>query len=61
MAKFTRAHLLLTLQLQIGNLNYVSESEGKGKEDYEIGLLGRNQKEQDNKELKIVYEKSQSI
>ncbi|MCL4365888.1 hypothetical protein M1437_01545 [Patescibacteria group bacterium] len=40
---------------QPGILNYVSEEEGQGKEDYEIGLLGRNQKEQDSQELKVVY------
>lgn len=40
---------------QPGILNYVSEDEGKGKEDYEIGLLGRNQKEQDSQKLKVVY------
>ncbi len=44
---------------QPGILNYVSEDEGKGKEDYEIGLIGRNQKEQDSKELKIVYVNNQ--
>ncbi len=40
---------------QPGILNYVSEDEGKGREDYEIGLLGRNKKEQDSKELKVAY------
>lgn len=40
---------------QPGILNYVSEDEGNGKEDYEIGLIGRNKKERDSKELKIVY------
>ncbi len=40
---------------QPGILNYVSEDEGSEKEDYEIGLIGRNQKEQDGKELKIIY------
>lgn len=40
---------------QPGILNYVSEEEGQGKEDYEIGILGRNQKEQDSQELKVVY------
>lgn len=40
---------------QPGILNYVSENEGAGKEDYEIGLIGRNQKKLDAKELKIVY------
>ncbi|MBI2338415.1 hypothetical protein HYU95_04495 [Candidatus Daviesbacteria bacterium] len=40
---------------QPGILNYVPEDEGRGKEDYELGLLGRNQKEQDSKELKIIY------
>lgn len=40
---------------QPGILNYVSEDEGRGKENYEIGLLGRNKKEQDSKELKIIY------
>lgn len=40
---------------QPGILNYVSEDEGREEEDYEIGLLGRNKKEQDSKELKIIY------
>ncbi|MBI2593945.1 hypothetical protein HYW44_04880 [Candidatus Daviesbacteria bacterium] len=40
---------------QPGILNYVSEDEGEDKEDYEIGLIGRNKKEQDLKELKIIY------
>ena len=40
---------------QPGILNYVSENEGKGMEDFEIGLLGRNKKEQDSKELQIAY------
>lgn len=40
---------------QPGILNYVSKEEGREKEDYEIGLLGRNQKEQDTKELKVIY------
>lgn len=40
---------------QPGVLNYVFEDEGKEKEDYEIGLLGRNKKEQDSKELKAIY------
>ena len=40
---------------QPGILNYVSEDEGRGKEDYEIGLVGRSKKEQDSKALKIVY------
>lgn len=39
---------------QPGILNYVTEEEGKDKEDYEIGLLGRNQKELDTKGLKII-------
>lgn len=37
---------------QPGILNYVSEDEGYGKEDPEIGLIGRNKKEEDCKELK---------
>lgn len=40
---------------QAGILNYVSEEEGRGKEDPEIGLIGRNKKEQDTKELGIIY------
>ncbi len=40
---------------QPGILNYVPEDEGAGKEDYEIGLLGRNQKDLDSKELKVVH------
>ncbi len=40
---------------QPGILNYVTEDEGYGKEDYEIGLIGRNEKEQDSKELKAIY------
>lgn len=40
---------------QPGILNYVTEEEGKGKEDYEIGLIGRNKKEQDSKKLDIIY------
>lgn len=40
---------------QPGILNYVSEDEGEEKEDWEIGLLGRNQKEQDSKELRVIY------
>lgn len=44
---------------QPGILNYVSEDEGKGKEDYEIGLLGRNQKEQDSRDLKIIHIQTQ--
>lgn len=40
---------------QPGILNYVSEDKGTGKEDYEIGLIGRNQREEDSKELQIVY------
>lgn len=40
---------------QPGILNYVSEEEGRNKEDYEIGLIGRNKKEQDSKDLKIVH------
>ncbi len=43
---------------QPGILNYVSENEGSGKEDYEIGLIGRNKKEQDSNELKIFYTNS---
>lgn len=40
---------------QPGILNYVSEDEGYEKEDYEIGLVGRNKKDQDSKELKVIY------
>ena len=40
---------------QPGILNYVSEEKGRGKEDFEIGLIGRDQKELDRKELKIFY------
>lgn len=40
---------------QPGILNYVSEDEGHGKEDYEIGLIGRNKKEQDSQNLKIIH------
>lgn len=40
---------------QAGILNYVAENEGEGKEEPEIGLIGRNKKEQDSKELKIIY------
>lgn len=40
---------------QPGILNYVSEDEGGGKEDFEIGLIGRNKKELDGKESKIIY------
>ena len=40
---------------QPGILNYVSEDEGQGKEDFEIGLIGRNKKELDSRELKIIY------
>lgn len=40
---------------QPGILNYVSEDEGNGKEDFEIGLMGRDKKEQDSQYLKVVY------
>ena len=40
---------------QPGILNYVSKDEGDGKEDPEIGLIGRNKKEMDIKELKVAY------
>lgn len=40
---------------QPGILNYVSEDEGKNKEDYEIGLIGRDKKEQDLKELEVIH------
>lgn len=40
---------------QPGILNYVSEDEGIGKEDWEIGLIGRNKKEMDSKHLKVIY------
>lgn len=40
---------------QPGILNYISEDEGKNMEDYEIGLIGRDKKEMDSKELKVVH------
>ena len=40
---------------QPGILNFVSEVEGKRKEDFEIGLIGRSKKELDYKEPKIIY------
>lgn len=40
---------------QPGILNYVSEDEGKDMEDYEIGLIGRDKKEHDLKDLKIIH------
>lgn len=40
---------------QPGILNYVSENEGEDREDYEIGLIGRDKKEADSKELKIIH------
>lgn len=40
---------------QPGILNYVSEDEGKGLEDYEIGLLGRDKRQLDTKDLKAIY------
>ncbi|MBI2595540.1 hypothetical protein HYW46_02265 [Candidatus Daviesbacteria bacterium] len=43
---------------QPGILNYVSEDEGKEKEDWEIGLIARDKKEQDLKELKIIHVQS---
>lgn len=43
---------------QPGILNYVSYEEGKEKEDYEIGIIGRNKKEYDSQELKIIYTNS---
>lgn len=43
---------------QPGILNYVSKDEGENMEDYEIGLIGRDKKEQDSKELEIIYTNS---
>ncbi len=40
---------------QPGILNYVSGDEGEDKEDWEIGLIGRDKKEQDLKKLKIIH------
>jgi hypothetical protein len=40
---------------QPGILNYVSEDEGEDKEDYEIGLIGRDKKERDESKLRIVH------
>ena len=40
---------------QPGILNYVLEDEGGGKEDWEIGLIARDKKEQDMKDLKIIH------
>ena len=40
---------------QPGILNYVSESEGDGKEDYEIGLIGRDKKDRDSRELIVIH------
>ncbi len=40
---------------QPGILNYVSEDEGKGKKDFEIGLLGRNKRGLDSQQLKVAY------
>lgn len=40
---------------QPGILNFVSEEEGREKEDFEIGLIGRNKKEQDSRNLKIIH------
>ncbi|MBI2022023.1 hypothetical protein HYS93_04075 [Candidatus Daviesbacteria bacterium] len=40
---------------QPGILNYVSEDEGRGKEEWEIGFIARDKKEQDLKELKVIH------
>lgn len=44
---------------QPGILNYVSEEEGIEKEDHEIGLIGRNKKDLDSRDLKIIHIQSQ--
>ncbi|HLC87600.1 MAG TPA: hypothetical protein VJG66_00905 [Patescibacteria group bacterium] len=36
-------------------MNFVPEREGRDLEDYEIGLIGRDKKELDRRELKVVY------
>ncbi len=38
-----------------GIMMYVSDEEGKRKDDVEIGLIGRSKRERDAKELKVVY------
>lgn len=38
-----------------GIMVYISEQEGKKKGDVEIGLIGRNKREHDSKELEIVH------
>ena len=38
-----------------GIMIYVSEEEGNKKDDVEIGLIGRNKREHDAKELEVVY------
>lgn len=40
---------------QPGILNYVSEEEGRGLEDYEIGLIGRNKRKQDIDNLNVLH------
>lgn len=40
---------------QPGILNYVAEDEGENRQDFEIGLIGREKKEKDLKELKIIH------
>lgn len=36
-------------------MDYVSLREGEKKSDFEIGMLGREKREADAKELKIIY------
>lgn len=38
-----------------GIMMYVSLEEGKKRDDVKIGLIGRNKREQDAKELEVVY------
>lgn len=38
-----------------GIMMYVSEEEGKNKDDLYVGLAGRNKREQDTKKLEVVY------
>lgn len=38
-----------------GIMVYVSEEEGKRKDDAQVGLIGRNKREHDSKELEIVH------
>lgn len=39
----------------LGIMIYVSNQEAKGKDDFEIGLIGRTKRELDGKELEVVY------